>query len=157
MLRALVKSFGYSKVVICILTLLLSVQCANFGKKGVTSDNLVRPLKSLRKAVYYGLQNKVKNKSQNGRTYFSEHHRPGTNLNVSAYKHPERAQVIVSILGDRRPYQILVIYKIDKLRGGKYSLSRYDKSLAKKYLERMEAYLASRPEERDIIDDFRPY
>jgi hypothetical protein len=39
----------------------------------------------------------------------------------------------------------------------KYKFNRYDKGLAKKYLEKVQSYLVSRPEERDLIDDFRPY
>lgn len=117
----------------------------------------MRPLKDIRKAIHYALKNNIKNQSQNGRTYFSVYHRPGMDLRLSAYKQKERAQVVVTILGDRRPYEVAVIYKIDKLVGSKYHLDRYDKVLAGKYLEKVETYLASRPEERDIIDDFRPY
>lgn len=156
MLRALTRRRDYSKIVGCLLILLLGTQCTS-RSKGVSSAEIMRPLKAFRKSIYYALQNKIKNKSQNGRTYFSKYHRPGMDLNLSSYKHPERAQVVMTILGDRRPYKVLVYYKIDKLKGSKYSFNRYDKGLAKKYLERVETYLASRPEERDIIDDFRPY
>lgn len=117
----------------------------------------MRPLKDIRRAVNYALQGKVKNKSENNRTYYSKYHRPGKDIRLSATNQKERAQVVVTILGDRRPYQVTVLYRIDRLTNGKYHKDHYDKGLASKYLEKIETYLSSRPEERDIIDDFKAY
>ncbi len=122
-----------------------------------TSDEIMRPLKTVRKAVYSVFNGQVKSKSQNDRTYYSEWHRPGKSLKLSAYKQKQRARLSVTILGDRRPYKVAVIYRIEELKGREYSLKGYDNLTAKKYLRQIEEYLASRPEERDIIDDFRPY
>lgn len=133
-----------------------SIQCAS-KTKAIRSEDYMRPLKDIRKAVHYTFRNKIKRKSENNRTYYSVYHRPGMDLHLSAYKQKERAQLVMTILGDRRPYHVSVLYRVEKLNGKKYSLSRYDKSLAKQYLEKLETYLASRPEERDMIDDFRPY
>lgn len=121
------------------------------------SEDHMRPLKDIRKAVYFAYKGFVKKKSQNGRTFYSEYHKPGTNLSRSAHKQNERALLSVTILGDRRPYMIRVEYKIFKLSGGEFRADRYDKKLAQHYLSVIEEYLASRPEERDVIDDFRPY
>lgn len=136
---------------------MMIIQCSSASKGGIQSQELRRPLKDLRKAVYYSLRGKVLRKSQNNRTYYSPYHRPGTDVRLAAYKQPERGQVAITILGDRRPYRVAVVYTIDKLNGGEYIFNRYDKGLAQQYLEKVENYLASRPEERDIIDDFRPY
>ncbi len=147
---------SFRKGVGALLLLALFVQCAS-NKNSARSGELNRPLKDLRRAVHYALKGKVKNQSENGRTYFSVYHRPGMDTRLSAHKQKERAQVAITILGDRRPYEVLVLYRVETLTGGKFSLSRYDKSLANQYLERVSEYLASRPEDRDIIDDFRPY
>ncbi len=147
---------GYSKLVKWLLILVTTAQCSSLGS-GVESDEILRPLKSVRKAVYYVFKGRVKRKSRNGRTYYSEWHRPGKSLKLSAYKQKERARLEVTILGDRRPYQVAVAYRVEELSGRDYELKGYDMNLAKKYLREIEDFLAARPEERDVIDDFRPY
>lgn len=103
------------------------------------------------------MDNKVKKVSENGRTYYSDYHKPGMDLNMSINNQKERAMLAITILGDRRPYQVAVLYKVDRLKGGKFHFDRYDKKIAQAYLDKIDEYLAGRPEERDVIDDFRPY
>lgn len=153
----LVNQPGYSKLLLWIAIVFLATHCSSTNKGGVSSDELRRPLDDIKKGIYFALQNRVLNKSENGRTYFSPYHRVGMNTKLTAYKQSERGQVAITILGDRRPYKVMVVYRVDKLSGSKYSFSRYDKGLAQQYLDKVENYLVSRPEERDIIDDFRPY
>lgn len=157
MLRALGRQFDYSKYSVWLFTFFVTSQCASLNRGAVVSEAHMRPLQDIRKAVYSSFKGNIKRKSQNGRTYFSEFHKPGTNLARSSLNQKERAQLIVTILGDRRPYQLSVSYEIFKLSGGEYKTDRYDKKLARYYLNSIEEYLASRPEERDVIDDFRPY
>lgn len=123
----------------------------------VKSDDLDVPLIKLHQATAYTLQGNVLRKSANNRTYFSKYHAIGTDTNVGYGKKKERGQVVISLFGDGRPYTIAILYRIEGLDGGEFSLDRYDKDIAKKYLERINQYLASRPEDRDVIDDFRPY
>ena len=138
--------------------LIMAAHCATSETTGgVRSNDVLRPLKDVRKAVYYVLRKNVLRLSENNRTYYSKYHRPGMNLKLSAYKQKQRGQVVITILGDRRPYTLVVQYRIEELSGGKFKLVRYDRGLAEKYLEQLETYLAGRPEERDMIDDFRPY
>ncbi len=137
--------------------LAMTTQCSSPTKGGVSSQELRRPLQDVRKAVYYSMRSKVQRKSRNNRTYFSHYHRPGTDPRLKAYKQTERALLAITILGDRRPYKVAVVYKIERLNGGKYVFDRFDKELAQHYLNKVETYLAGRPEERDLIDDFRPY
>jgi hypothetical protein len=107
MQKPLFNFTGYSKLVMCLFIMTTSLQCGH-NSKGATSDEMMRPLKDVKKAVYFALNSQVKNKSRNGRTYFSKYHRKGMNLKLSAYNQPERAQVAITILGDRRPYKVLV-------------------------------------------------
>lgn len=148
--------FGYSKFLACLFILTTLPQCASSGKS-VSSEEYTRPIRDMRKAIYYAFKGEVKKTSTNGRTFYSHWHTPGKNLKMPSYKKPERASLIVTLYGDRRPYWIKVLYRVEKLDGSKFKLDRYDKSLAKHYLALIEEYLASRPEERDVIDDFRPY
>lgn len=140
----------------CLLITNLVFGCASRTKR-VQTEELQRSLRDVRTAIVYALDDKIAKRSLNNRTYYSKFHRPGESLSVTAYKQRERAQVVISILGDRRPYIVRVVYRIDRLRGSKFKVDRYDNGLASEYLEKVEQYLASRPEERDIIDDFRPY
>ena len=155
----MVNSFlGYSRVVICLFILATSVQCTtNVKGRGVKSIKFQRPLRDVRKAIYYAMGGNVPRKSQNGRTHYSPWHQTGKKLNSSAFKKATRGQLQITLLGDRRPYWVIVVYRVEKLDGKEYELDRYDMKIANKYLEKIEDFLAARPEERDVIDDFRPY
>lgn len=156
----MVNQFGYSKWLVClgILAMLLSgASCSNVKGRGVSSPKFRRPYRDVRKAVYYAMQGKVSRSSENGRTFYSPWHQPGKSLNSSSYKKPKRAQLQITILSDRRPYWVKVVYRIEERDGNSYDFDRYDKKVAQSYLNKIEDYLASRPEERDVIDDFRPY
>lgn len=139
-----------------LLILVVTSHCSTISHS-ITSDEIGRPLSAIRKAVYFVFKGQVKSKSQNDRTYYSEWHRPGKSLKLSAYKQKQRARLAVTILGDRRPYRVAVVYQVEELKGLDYQLKGYDKNTASLYLKKIEDFLASRPEERDIIDDFRPY
>ena len=148
------KAFGGGLLVLFLL--LANLQCSH--GHGVRTEELMIPLKDLKRAIHYALEDSVKTRSRNGRTYFSKYHSPGPNLKLSAHQQEARGQVSFSILGDRRPYQVVVEYTIEALGpDGKYRPKAHSKELAKGYLEKFQTYLASRPEERDIVDDFRPY
>ena len=81
----------------------------------------------------------------------------------------ERASVIVTVLGDRRPYSVEIevliekdtseveIKKDDDFIEGKFSKSGKDKGLAKYFRERLANYLARLERNKNLIDDFRPF
>jgi hypothetical protein len=117
----------------------------------------MRSLDSLHQAARFALTDAVASRSENTRTYRSHFHVPGTDMNARPRPGKDRAQVIIQILGDRRPYQLAVSYRIESFQNGEYSFDRYDDKLGERILNRMLDYLASRPVERDVIDDFRPY
>ena len=147
--------FGYPKTFICLVIFTILGGCATPG--GVESDPIMLSTSRLHQAARFALVDSIKSRSQNTRTYISHHHIPGTDVNALAKPGEDRGQVTIQILGDRRPYRLLVIYRVDKFEGGEYRFARYDKEIAQKFLKRMQDYLASRPVERDMIDDFRPY
>lgn len=154
----LVNQPAYSKISLWVVTFLMATQCTSSSfKGGVTSDELRRPLNDIRRACYYALKNKVKSKSENNRTLFSDYHRPGLDPRLKAYKTKERGQALITVIGDRRPYRVVVVYRVERREGSDYVFDRFDKGLAEQYLAKVEKYLASRPEDRDIIDDFRAF
>ena len=117
----------------------------------------MRPLNTLHEAVKSVLGDHVQSISRNTRIYVSTYHKPGLDLGALPNKGTERGQIILKIFGDERPYSLISLYRIETLSGGKWTFSRYDKDLAKRYLEKVEEFLAARPVDRDLIDDFRPY
>ena len=144
--------FAYSFLSICLLTFLSS--CSS---KKVYTEDLNRPLNTLHLAIKYALNGNIETVSPNSRIYYSPYHSPGMDLNALPLEEEQRAKVIMGIRGTRRPYRISIAYRVEKYRKGKYRLHHYSKKMAKKYLKKLEEYLVSRPEQRDIIDDFTPY
>ena len=151
MLSLIPKNFAYSVFVIPFICL------GSCSSKKVYMEDLSRPLNTLHLAIKYALKGNIKKVSPNSRIYFSPYHSPGMDLNALPFDKEERAQVVINIRGTRRPYKISVAYIVEKYRRGKYRFDHYNKKRAKKYLEKIEEYLVSRPEQRDIIDDFTPY
>ena len=82
-----------------------------------------------------------------------------------------RAQALVVVLGDRRPYKIEVTVHVEernneseipKIRKGDIEAGRYDsdgndRRLAKRLAERIQDYLHRRSQNKNFIDDFRPF
>ncbi len=142
-------------IFIGVISFFLSGCASTF--RGAQTEELLRPIETLNKAVYFTMKGSILRQSENQRTYYSNYHIPGNDINAAATNKEKRAQVIMTILGDRRPYRILVLYRVEIKDGKSYSLDHYDKSRAQYYLDQLNEYLASRPEQRDMIDDFRPY
>jgi len=151
----LASHLDYSKILLCLATLLGLCGCVSTD--GVESDPIMLSTNRLHQAARFALVDSIKSRSQNTRTYISHHHIPGTDVNALAKPGEPRGQVTIHILGDRRPYRLLVVYRVDKYENGTYHFDRYDNEIAQKFLKRMQDYLASRPVERDMIDDFKPY
>lgn len=138
-----------------LVTSLLVTSCTK--KYNASSGDTNRSLNRIHLAVKYSIKNSIKKRSQNTRVYYSHYHIPGTDPNARAVNKKRRGQVTVTINGDRRPYNVVYNYRIERLNGKKYIFDRYDKRLAQKYLDRFNEFLDSRPEQRDVIDEFRPY
>jgi hypothetical protein len=153
----LFKGFAYSTALTCLFTYSFILTSCSTPRGGVTTEELMRPISVLHRAVNSVMNGGIKSRSVNSRTYLSQFHAVGMDLNAGYKKKKERGQLEITILGDRRPYNINIIYRIESLVGSKFVFSRYDKSLASQYLSKLNEYLASRPEERDVIDGFKPY
>ncbi len=148
--KVISKKLFYSVLSVCLISL---INCSS--KKAHLTD-LNRSLNTLQLAIKYALKGNVK-LSSNSKTYFSPYHLPGMDINALANNKKKRARIIITISGNRRPYRITVAYVVEEYRFGKYRFDHYDKKRAKKYKKRIQEYLVSRPEQKDIIDDFQPY
>jgi hypothetical protein len=112
--------------------------------------------------------------SENRRTFSSKYFDPETidadrSTERSEDVYRERASVVTTILGDRRPYTVEVDVlleedqsgiepkKDDDYIEGKFAVSGHDKELARYFRDRLANYLARLERNKNLIDDFRPF
>ncbi len=97
--------------------------------------------------------------STNGREFYSDFFVVKRDGRLQeAESAPVREQVRVSILGDRRPYDLLVKVAVETLNNnGEYQTVRFDKGLARVITRRIQKTLHERLEHRNSIDDFRAF
>ena len=144
------------------------------GCSSVTLSNLDYPLLDIQRGVSNIIPKGVLKISPNGRTYTSKYFDPNTidaerTTDADEGIKRERATVIATVLGDRRPYDVEIEVRVDqdedagKLKKnddyieGAWSSVGADKGLAKYFKERLANYLARLERNKNIIDDFRPF
>ena len=93
--------------------------------------------------------------SENGREVFSQYY-DTYGLDYEPGK-KERFQTQVTILNDRRPYDIRVVVVVDEKRGSDFARIGYDKEKSKKLADRIQRALNESRDNRNMIDDFKPY
>ncbi len=99
--------------------------------------------------------------SANGRELVSKHFIITKDRYKPAGDALERFFVQVTILGDRRPYdiEILVSHERRVLRNNRfvYVIVNFDEDLAREMEHKIRTELSKRREDRNIVDDFRVY
>jgi hypothetical protein len=86
----------------------------------------------------------------------SENQREFTSQFYGRKSGKERLYSVVTILGARRPYEIDIKVFVEQKTGKNYEQIGEDPTVAKKLKSDIEARLHSR-ENRNVIDDFRPF
>lgn len=78
---------------------------------------------------------------------------------MTAETAPIRAVATVVVLGDRRPYQIEIKVSVERRSrdDAAYYHVSYDSRLARLFARDLQDYLVKSQENRDLIDDFRPF
>lgn len=137
--------------------------CASLRKpQGIYLKELEGSLNEIRAAAVAAMPLGHRGMSANGREIASKHFLVNSNGDVRpAGDALERYFVRVTILGDRRPYDVEVVVAHEKrvLRGDNfvYVIDYYDQMLARDVSRKLEVELAKRREDRNIIDDFRVF
>ncbi len=111
---------------------------------------------SLSRQVITTVIGKPREISENGRELFSEYY-DSNGLDFNPGRSRERFYTHILILGDRRPYDIRVIVPIEEKIGSKYVEVGDDKERAKKVAEKIKKALHESRDNRNLIDDFKPY
>ena len=152
----MVRSRVFSLVILFVASTLvwLFAGCAS----GVVMQNQpTTSLNLLQFAITQSLPRGLRNKSENQREFFSRYFSPDAPYDANAVIGRERAYAHVLILGDMRPYRTDVrVYRERKTSSG-YSRAKLDKKLARQVAARIQEHLAKGREERNVIDDFRPF
>lgn len=100
----------------------------------------------------------VRSTSRNGRTFESNYFLPKGNWDEDGTDAKERAFARTTILNSSRPYQVEVtVFRQSKVAPGEYSAPQRDDELSERLANRIEADIANRREDRNIIDDFKPF
>lgn len=104
------------------------------------------------------LYGEPRNLSQNGREIWTHHMDKKGRVLESAKKAKERRYAHIQILGERRPYDILVNVVVEgQVQGGSYETLGDDEVLAKRLAAEIKKELLKSLENRNIIDDFNAF
>ncbi len=140
------------------------VGCAALQRKPetITIKEIQASLGDIRSAIVSSFPIGSRAVSSNGREIVSKHFLVAGNGSVRpAGDALERYFAQITILGDRRPYDVEIVVAHEKrvLRGEifAYVIDYYDTLLARDISRRLEDELAKRREDRNIIDDFRVF
>lgn len=124
---------------------------------GVFIKDSPAALTDIRKAVVVVL-GEPRNTSQTGRELTSRFHDRRGRVDNSLEKAKVRYYTLVSILGDRRPYNIKVeVFQEAKVDPMTYQIIGEDQDLAKKTAAKIEEVLNESLKNRNVIDDFRAF
>ncbi len=123
-------------------------------------QDLNLPLSTLAKVVANKSPRGIRLISPNGREFSSNYFGTPGRFDEDASAKPQRSYAVMTILGDRRPYTIVVT--VIREARNQQSLNEYrklgtDAVIAKELVRRIKADLANRREDRNVIDDFRAF
>ena len=116
-----------------------------------------RPWGVVRATVQKNMPLGVRTTSRNGRTFESNYFVPKGNWDDDGTTAKVRAFARTTILGSSRPYQVEVSVFRQHKEGGEYSSPELDQDLSERLANKIEADIANRREDRNIIDDFKPF
>jgi hypothetical protein len=144
--------------------IVLSSGCAsllNRDSAAVYLRELEAPLGELRAGIGAAVPVGLRGVSPNGREMFSKHFVVAKERYKPAADALERYYAHITILGDRRPYdvEVLVVQEKRVLRGNKftYVITGHARDLALALEQDIRRELSKRREDRNVVDDFRVY
>lgn len=96
--------------------------------------------------------------SENGRELVSKYYDRKGNMDDTAKLSRERLYTHVTILGDRRPYDLEVEVVVEiKDHDGTFQVVEKDRARAEKVAVQIQKALVQSRDNRNVIDDFKPF
>jgi hypothetical protein len=140
------------------LTALSLISLLGCQTDGVVLHDTPLNISETRKAIA-GVIGQPRATSENGREMVSKYYdRKGNNDDVQIKGIKERFSTHIIILGDRRPYDIQVEVVVEvRDHEGKYQVVERDEARAAKVAGEIQKALVQSRDNRNLIDDFRPY
>ncbi len=111
----------------------------------------------IKKAITSVIPAGIRKEGDNGRLLVSGYYSRHNEDDFDFEKARQRAYVEILILGDRRPYKVLLDVIIEERVEGKYVVTGRDKRSARQFAEAISKKLTQSREDRNVIDDFRPF
>lgn len=149
------KFFVVFRFCIAIMLSYLLVGCATGAS---TINDLSMSISDLQRVVTDALPLGKRTESRNGREFYSNYFLVKKGEYEEALSTTKRNFAVITILGDRRPYQIEVVVIIEhRNQSGEFSKVGYDTGLARVITRRIQKTLHERRDNRNIIDDFRVF
>lgn len=136
-----------------LLGFLLTASC----QTGIFIKESPAALTDIRKAVA-AVMGQPKVTSQNGRELITEYHDKKGQVDTGLAKAKNRYYTRVTILGERRPYNIKVeVFHEARVYDQQYEIIAEDMDLAQKLANQIETRLNESLKNRNVIDDFRAF
>lgn len=134
--------------------------CSTFHKP-LRIDNAHHPFAMVRQTAIKTLPIGLRSSSSNGRELHSQYFLPDKKGYKLAIQSNVRLTAKVVILGERRPYTVeIYVFREERVMvGGKvtYQVRGQDLRVANRIKNELQARLAQRREDLNIIDDFRVF
>lgn len=123
---------------------------------GEIVDGSERSLPDIRTAIF-ATMGEPRSKSSNEREYLSVYFSRKKQPNFDPEKSKERAYAKMTILGDRRPYEVEVGVFLEERVDGAYEEVGLDEDLSIQIATEFKKALQKSRDQRNIIDDFRAF
>lgn len=120
-------------------------------------EDIDKPFGVVRATVKEILPGGIRKTSDNGREFDSNYFAPKGPLDVDAASANFRETAKLVILGAGRPYTVSIDTFIEKKSGKAYEAYGRDPGRAKEIARRFETSLSKRRDDRNMIDDFKPF
>jgi hypothetical protein len=146
------------------LSVLMTIQAGLFlfllsscVSTAVKTKDFNRPYGVVRATVQKAMPLGVRSTSRNGRTYESNYFIPRGTWEEDGTEAKERAFARATILGSGRPYTVECWVLRQRKEAGGYSAPEIDDDLSGRLATKIEEGIANRREDRNMIDDFKPF
>ncbi len=135
------------------ISFLLTIGC----QTGIFIKESPAALTDIRKAIVTVI-GQPKKTSEDGRELISEFHNKRGQVDPSLAKAKNRFYTRVSILGERRPYDIKIeVFQEARIVDQQYEIITEEIGLAQKLAHQIETTLNESLKDRNVIDDFRAF
>lgn len=122
-----------------------------------TIEEINRPFGVVRATVKDTIPGGTRKVSENGREFDSNYFAPKGPFDTDGSTGNFRESAHIVILGSGRPYGIELECIVEKREGSSYEVYGKDSVRAKELAQRIRTGLSNRREDRNMIDEFKPF